>query len=91
MRRRKRDLPQSNFCSPTSIRPTPSASGSKRNGLTQALFKLPPGNWDAGEKGFAALPERFGDLKQSLHAALPYTNATGVKRVHLMAWHCQSQ
>ena len=31
----------------------------KRNGLTQALFNLPPGNWDAGEKGFAALPARF--------------------------------
>ena len=30
-----------------------------RNGLTQALFNLPPGNWDAGEKGFAALPDRF--------------------------------
>ena len=29
----------------------------KRNGLTQALFNLPPGNWDAGEKGFAALPD----------------------------------
>lgn len=57
----------------------------KRNGLTQALFNLPPGNWDAGEKGFAALPERFDDLKQSLHAALPYAKATGVKRVHLMA------
>ena len=28
----------------------------KDNGLTQALFNLPPGNWDAGEKGFAALP-----------------------------------
>src|SRR6476661_1123843 len=25
----------------------------RRNGLTQALFNLPPGNWDAGEKGFA--------------------------------------
>ena len=37
-----------------------------RNGLTQALFNLPPGNWEAGEKGFAALPERFDDLKQSL-------------------------
>src|ERR1700744_949909 len=57
----------------------------KRNGLTQALFNLPPGNWDAGEKGFAALPDRFDDLKQSLHAALPYAKATGVKRVHLMA------
>jgi len=55
------------------------------NGLTQALFNLPPGNWDAGEKGFAALPARFADLKQSLHTALPYAQATGVKRVHLMA------
>jgi 2-dehydrotetronate isomerase len=57
----------------------------KRNGLTQALFNLPPGNWDAGEKGFAALPDRFDDLKQSLHAALPYAKETGVRRVHLMA------
>ena len=55
------------------------------NGLTQALFNLPPGNWDAGEKGFAALPERFDDLKQSLVTALPYAQATGVKRLHLMA------
>jgi hydroxypyruvate isomerase len=57
----------------------------KCNGLTQALFNLPPGNWEAGEKGFAALPERFDDLKQSLHLALPYAKETGVQRVHLMA------
>lgn len=57
----------------------------KANGLTQALFNLPPGNWDAGEKGFAALPERFDDLKQSLETALPYAKTTGVKRLHLMA------
>src|SRR5881392_1202959 len=57
----------------------------RHNGLTQALFNLPPGNWDAGEKGFAALPDRFADLQQSLRTALPYVQATGVKRVHLMA------
>jgi 2-dehydrotetronate isomerase len=57
----------------------------KRNGLTQALFNMPPGNWDAGEKGFAALPDRFADLQQSLRTALPYVKATDVKRVHLMA------
>src|SRR6201995_2182951 len=56
-----------------------------RNGLTQALFNLPPGNWAAGEKGFAALPERFEDLKQSLVTALPYAQATSVKRLHLRA------
>src|SRR6478672_9155499 len=56
-----------------------------RNGLTQALFNLPPGNWEAGEKGFAALPERFGDLQQSLRTALPYAKATRARRLHLMA------
>ena len=55
------------------------------NGLTQALFNLPPGDWDAGEKGFAALPARFDDLRKSLHTALPYAKATGVRRLHLMA------
>jgi hydroxypyruvate isomerase len=53
--------------------------------LTQALFNLPPGDWNAGEKGFAALPARFDELKASLETALPYAQATGVKRVHLMA------
>jgi len=57
----------------------------RRSGLTQALFNLPPGDWEAGERGFAALPDRFDDLKQSLITALPYAQATGVKRVHLMA------
>src|SRR5438477_10179849 len=54
-----------------------------RNGLTPALFNLPPGNWEAGEKGFAALADRFADLQQSLHAALLYAQTTGVKRMHL--------
>src|SRR5438046_10448018 len=57
----------------------------KRNGLTQALFNLPPGDWNAGEKGFAALPQRLSDLTQSLETSLPYANATGVKQLHRMA------
>src|ERR1700739_2400816 len=57
----------------------------RANALTQALFNLPPGNWDAGEKGFAALPDRFADMQQGLRTALPYAQATGVKRLHLMA------
>jgi len=56
-----------------------------RNGLTQALFNLPPGNWEAGEKGFAARPDKFDELQQSLHTALPYAKTTGVKRLHLMS------
>jgi hydroxypyruvate isomerase len=57
----------------------------RRFGLTQALFNMPPGDWAAGEKGFAALPDRFDELQRSLHTALPYALATGVKRLHLLA------
>src|SRR6202012_6180505 len=31
------------------------------------------------------LPDRFSDLQQSLQTALPYAQATSVKRLHLMA------
>ena len=73
------------FLFPYAFSPEEIGKRLRANGLTQALFNLPPGNWDAGEKGFAALPKRFDDLKQSLQTALPYVKATGVKRVHLMA------
>ncbi|MDB5618856.1 2-oxo-tetronate isomerase [Tardiphaga sp.] len=57
----------------------------QRNGLKQVLFNLPPGDWDAGERGFAARPDKFGELQQSIRTALPYAKATGVRRLHLMA------
>src|SRR5271169_2471951 len=44
----------------------------KAAGLTQAMFNLPPGDWAAGEKGFAALPQRLADLQESMRTALPY-------------------
>ncbi|TXM63566.1 hydroxypyruvate isomerase family protein [Methylobacterium sp. WL103] len=56
-----------------------------RHGLTQALFNLPPGDFEAGERGLAALPERFDELKQGVATALRYAEATGVGRLHLMA------
>jgi hydroxypyruvate isomerase len=55
------------------------------NGLTQALFNLPPGDWAAGERGIAALPGRLEDVQAGLEKALPYIAATGARRVHLMA------
>ena len=55
------------------------------NGLTQALFNLPPGDWAAGERGIACFAERAGELREGVEAALAYAEATGVKRLHLMA------
>jgi len=54
-------------------------------GLTQAVFNLPPGEWAKGERGLAALPDRFDAVKAGVDKALPYIQATKVERVHLMA------
>ncbi len=55
------------------------------HGLTQVLFNLPPGDWAAGERGLAALPDRRDDFRASVHRALDYAKATGVRRLHVMA------
>jgi 2-dehydrotetronate isomerase len=73
------------FLFPYEYAPHDIAERLARNNLTQALFNLPPGDWAAGEKGFAARPDKFAELQHSLRTALPYALATGVKRLHLMA------
>ncbi len=55
------------------------------HGLEIALFNLPPGDWAKGERGLAALPDRFDELKAGMDTALGYIQATGARRVHLMA------
>ena len=57
----------------------------ERLGLTQALFNLPPGDWEKGERGLAALPERADEFRTSVATALRYAEATGVKRLHVMS------
>lgn len=53
--------------------------------LTQALFNLPPGNWDAGERGLAALPGREAEFAASIERALQYAEVLGCRRIHVMA------
>lgn len=55
------------------------------NGLIQALFNLPPGNWAAGDRGLAALPERAGEFRSSVALALDYAKATQVPCLHVMS------
>jgi len=61
------------------------------HGLTQALFNLPAGNFEAGERGLAALPARAADFRASVATALRYAEATGVKRLHVMAGNADSR
>jgi 2-dehydrotetronate isomerase len=56
----------------------------KANGLTQALFNLPPGDWAKGERGLAAMPGREAEFEAALRTALAYAKATGCRRLHAM-------
>lgn len=56
-----------------------------RNGLEMALFNLPPGDWESGERGLAAVPGREDEFRESLETALPYVAALKCRRVHMMA------
>jgi hydroxypyruvate isomerase len=55
------------------------------NNLTLALFNLPPGHWDKGERGFAALPGREDEFAAAVDLALRYAEALGCRRLHAMA------
>lgn len=53
--------------------------------LEQVLFNLPPGDWEAGERGLASIPGREGEFRDSVIAALRYAEALNCPRVHVMA------
>ena len=61
------------------------ASRLQDNGLTQALFNGPPGDWEAGERGIAAKPGREEEFAQGIELALDYAATLGCERLHCMA------
>lgn len=65
--------------------PTQVAEALTSAGLTQALFNAPPGDWDRGERGIAALPGRDAEFSASLRKALDYAEALGCGHIHVMA------
>ena len=61
------------------------------HGLTLALCNAPPGDWQAGERGLAALPGREHEFQQSIAKALAYVTVLGNQRLHVMAGLTPSQ
>jgi hydroxypyruvate isomerase len=55
------------------------------NGLTQALFNTPPGDWTKGERGLAALPGRQEQFRDGIKLAVEYAVALDCKLIHAMA------
>ncbi|PXA98723.1 hydroxypyruvate isomerase [Nostoc sp. 3335mG] len=57
----------------------------ERHDLEQVLFNMPAGDWDAGERGLACLPDRVVEFRQSIDTAIAYARATGCRQVNCLA------
>jgi len=55
------------------------------NGLSQVLHNLPAGDWSAGERGLACLPDRVGEFQDGVGQAIAYAQALGCPRVNCLA------
>ena len=55
------------------------------NGLKLVLHNLPAGDWDAGERGIACLPDRVAEFKQGVARAIEVGSALGVPQLNCLA------
>jgi len=56
-----------------------------RNGLAQVLHNLPAGDWAAGERGIAVLPDRVGEFQDGVGKAIEYATALGCRQLNVLA------
>jgi hydroxypyruvate isomerase len=59
------------------------------NGQALVLFNLPPGNFDAGERGIACLPGRVQEFQDGVGAAIDYARATGCRTLNCLTGFVQ--
>jgi hydroxypyruvate isomerase len=57
----------------------------QQNQLEQVLFNLPAGNWEAGERGIACLPDRVGEFQDGLELAVSYAQCLGNRLINCLA------
>jgi len=57
----------------------------RQNGLTQVLFNLPAGDWEAGDRGIACDPARREEFREGVDKAIVYANLLGNTRVNCLA------
>ena len=55
------------------------------HGLVQVLHNLPAGNWAAGERGIACLPDRVAEFKAGVDSAIEYAGTLDCDRVNCLA------
>ncbi|GAA5645078.1 hydroxypyruvate isomerase [Vibrio proteolyticus] len=55
------------------------------NQLTQVLFNLPAGDWDAGERGIAVDPTRIEEFQAGVAMAIEYAKVLGNTQINCLA------
>lgn len=55
------------------------------HGLQLVLHNLPPGDWDAGDRGLACHPGRVQAFRASVATGIRYAQALGVSQLHCLA------
>jgi hydroxypyruvate isomerase len=55
------------------------------NGLKLVLHNLPAGDWDAGERGIACLPDRVDEFRAGVAQAIDYATTLGVPQLNCLA------
>jgi len=73
------------FLFPYNFPPEAIAARLYRHRLEHVLFNMPPGDWNAGERGMACIPGREGEFEDHLETVLTYAKMLDCKRVHMMA------
>jgi hydroxypyruvate isomerase len=53
-------------------------------GLTQVLHNLPAGNWGAGERGIAILPDRVDEFRDGVRQAIDYAKALDCRQLNCL-------
>jgi hydroxypyruvate isomerase len=56
-----------------------------RFGLELVLHNLPAGDWDAGERGIACLPDRVNEFREGVARAIEVGTALGVPQLNCLA------
>ena len=57
----------------------------EQNKLQLVLHNLPAGDWDAGERGIACLPDRVSEFQAGVAKAIEYAKELGVKQINCLA------
>jgi hydroxypyruvate isomerase len=76
------------FLFPYAHSPQEVAAAAGDAGLELALFNMPPGDWDAGERGMACIPGRDQEFDAGIDTAIEYALALRCPRLHCMAGLC---